>query len=59
MFSHPKISTWFEKLDEDAQEFFQERAAIMEFDGGLSRIDAETAAKDLTEAYFQRRDDQK
>jgi hypothetical protein len=31
----------------------------MEFGGGLSRIDAELAAKDLTEAYFQRRDDQK
>ena len=59
MFSHPKVATWFEKLDEDAQEFFQERAAIMEFDGGLSRIDAELAAKDLTEANFQRRNDQK
>lgn len=50
------IITWFETLDDDAQEFFEERAAIMEFDGGLSRIEAEQAAKALTEAYLQRRD---
>lgn len=59
MFLHPEIATWFETLDEDAQEFFQERAAIMEFDGGLSRIDAELAARELTEAYLQRRKNQK
>ncbi len=31
-------------LDEDAREYFQERAAIGEFDGGLSRKDTEAQA---------------
>ena len=53
------MTEWLENLDEDAREFFEERAAIMEFDGGLSRIDAELAAKELTEAYLQRRNNQK
>ncbi len=53
------ILTWFETLDDDAQEFFQERAAIMEFDGGLPRIEAEQAAKALTEAFVARRPDRK
>lgn len=49
------IITWFEMLDDDAREFFEERAAIMEFDGGLPRLEAEQAAKALTEAYLLRR----
>ena len=31
-------------LSEDEQEFFEERAAIMEYDGGLSKEDAEKEA---------------
>jgi pentose-5-phosphate-3-epimerase len=42
-------------LDDDAREFFEERAAIMEFDGGLKRIEAELEAKALTEAFVARR----
>jgi pentose-5-phosphate-3-epimerase len=50
----PEVAEWFLMLDDDAQEFFQERAAIMEFDGGLPRIEAEQAAKALTEAFVAR-----
>lgn len=32
------------ELDEDTHELIRERAAIMEFDGGLSRDEAEWAA---------------
>jgi hypothetical protein len=35
----------------DAQEFWAERAAIREYEGGLSRNDAETAAIDDTETW--------
>ena len=38
---------------EAARQDFEERAAIMEFDGGLSRDDAEREAKALTLAYFR------
>lgn len=31
-------------LDEDAREFFEERAAIRQFEGGLSRQEAEAQA---------------
>jgi hypothetical protein len=31
--------------DDLAREAFEERAAIMEFDGGMTRTDAETAAR--------------
>ena len=53
------MTEWLETLDDDAREFFEERAAIMEFDGGLPRSEAEIAAKALTEAYLQRRNNQK
>lgn len=32
----------------DQRESYEERAAIMEYDGGLSREEAEAAAKELT-----------
>lgn len=32
-------------LTEDARAAFEERAAIMEFDGGMSRVQAEAAAR--------------
>ena len=38
-----------ENMPEEIREAYEERAAIMEFDAGLSRQDAETAAlNDLT-----------
>ena len=50
------MDEWLKTLDDDAREFFEERAGIMEFDGGLPRTEAELAAKALTEAYLERRD---
>lgn len=44
----------FNSLSEDEQEFFEERAAIMEYDGELSRGDAEKEAHKLTLIFFGR-----
>lgn len=49
------VAQWVESLDEDAREFFEERAAIAEFDAGMSRLEAEIAAKALTEGYLNRK----
>ncbi|MDQ3196655.1 MAG: hypothetical protein M3Q32_09945 [Pseudomonadota bacterium] len=38
-------------INENCAEVFSERAAIMEYDGGLSREEAEAAARDATEKY--------
>jgi hypothetical protein len=53
------LATWIETLDDDAREYFEERAGIAEFDAGLPRAEAEIAARELTEAYLQRRKNQK
>ncbi len=50
-----KLTAWVDSLDDDAKEFFEERAAIVEFDGGYSRAEAEELAKELTEGYMSRR----
>jgi hypothetical protein len=50
-----ELTLWLEKLDDDAREFFEERAAIIEFDGGYSRTEAENLAKEITEQYINRR----
>jgi hypothetical protein len=50
------LATWIETFDDDAREYFEERAGIAEFDAGMSRLEAEQAAKALTEAYLLRRD---
>ena len=49
------LAEWLETLDDDAREYFEERAAILEFDGGLSRSDAEREAQKLTELYVSQR----
>ncbi len=49
------LTEWLETLDDDAREYFEERAAILEFDGGLSRSDAEIEAQKLTELYLSQR----
>ena len=49
------LTEWLKTLDDDAREFFEERAAILEFDGGLSRSDAECEAQKLTERYLLNR----
>ena len=48
----PAVAHWAAQLDANAREFFEERAAIYEFDGGMNRRDAEAAAKAATEAQF-------
>ena len=48
------LTEWLETLDDDAREYFEERAAILEFDGGLSRSDAEIEAQRLTQLYLDR-----
>ena len=48
------LTEWLETLDADAREYFEERAAILEFDGGLSRSDAEIEAQRLTQLYLDR-----
>lgn len=50
-----ELTAWLLTLDDDAREFFEERAGIAEFDAGMPRLDAELAAKALTESYLQRR----
>ena len=40
-----------EAINADALEFFEERAAIAEYDGGLTRDEAEEAAREATERY--------
>lgn len=40
----PDIARWAAGLNDNAREFFNERAAIREYDGGLSRADAELEA---------------
>ena len=50
-----QLALWIAALDDDAREFFEERAAIAEFDAGMSRLAAELAAKELTESYCARR----
>ncbi len=41
----PDIALWVSTLDANARELFEERAAIREYDGGLSRAEAEAAAR--------------
>jgi hypothetical protein len=40
---------------DDRLEFYEERAAIMEFEGGMSRADAERGAAVLTNRYCDRK----
>jgi hypothetical protein len=40
----PDIARWAASLDDNAREFFNERAGIREFEGGLSREEAELEA---------------
>ncbi|ADE14149.1 hypothetical protein Nhal_0976 [Nitrosococcus halophilus Nc 4] len=43
------------EITEDDKEFFEERAAIMEYEGGLSREEAEREARKLMRRRIQRR----
>lgn len=52
----PEIAQWYAQLDAGAQEYFQERAAVREHLGGLTRGQAETLAYSDTRRYLARRD---
>jgi hypothetical protein len=41
----PEIAAWVTTLDDNMRELFEERAGIREYDGGLSRREAETEAR--------------
>ncbi|MFZ5499670.1 MAG: hypothetical protein ACOY6N_11540 [Pseudomonadota bacterium] len=46
------VAQWADELDEDAREWFEERAAIYEYEAGMSRHDAEVAAQLATTLYL-------
>ncbi len=46
----PAVAEAVARLDESARDAFEERAAILEFDAGLPRIEAERQALVLVQA---------
>lgn len=48
----PLVAQWADGLDDDAREWFEERAAIYEYDAGIPRARAELTAKAATERFF-------
>ncbi len=49
---NPDIKLFVETLDSNAREYFEERAGIAEFEAGMSRLEAEQFAMELTLARF-------
>jgi hypothetical protein len=49
------VAQWADGLDEDAREWFEERAAIYEYEAGMPRARAELAAKAATERLLASR----
>jgi hypothetical protein len=47
------VKKFVETLDIDAREYFEERAGIAEFEAGMSRLEAEQFAMELTQAHFK------
>jgi len=47
------VKQFVETLDIDAREYFEERAGIAEFEAGMSRVEAEQFALELTRAHFK------
>lgn len=52
----PDLAIKVDALDDAAQEFFQERSGVRQYDGGLSRAEAEEAAWTDTLHYLEQRD---
>ena len=42
--SHPTVTDFVERLDEGLREAYEERAAILQFDAGIQRDQAEALA---------------
>lgn len=53
------VALWADRLNEGDREWFEERAAIIEFDAGFLRADAERAAMVETRKYLAERDGRK
>lgn len=51
----PAIAQAVARMPEDARDSFEERAAIREYDGGMSRDDAEAAALEDVRSEWKRR----
>lgn len=49
------IALWAEQLDDDSREYFEERAAVFQYEAGMTRLQAETKAKTATENYLTRK----
>ena len=49
------VATAVDAFDEDTRFWFEERAAIIEYDGGAPRIEAERAALDQTRQWLEAR----
>ena len=50
-----ELAAWLETLDDDAREYFDERAAIIEYDAKKSRTEAEALAYAETWRYLKQR----
>jgi len=46
------VKLFVESLDSNAREYFEERAGIAEFEAGMSRMEAEQFAMELTMSRF-------
>lgn len=53
----PSLAAAVNELSFVAREFFEERAGMHQFDGGLSRADAETLALTQTNSIYAKRTD--
>ena len=50
------VAAAVDAFDDDTREFFEERAAIIEFDGGSPRAEAERAALEQTREWLVERE---
>ena len=46
------IKLFVDQLNEDQREFFEERAAILQYEANLTKVEAELQAMVLTKNYF-------
>lgn len=51
----PEIAEWVTTLDANTREQFEERAGIREYEGGLSRQEAESEARNDVLRYLNRK----
>jgi hypothetical protein len=48
-----ELPVYIEHWSREWREEFEERAAIMEFNGGMNRIEAETWAESIVRAFYR------